>query len=409
MAAVNLGVVLILCEALVIVKTQFLEQPRDTTAAAGANVTLFCIFDLTYDAGGEEFIQITSRWLRDGTEVIVTNEDRYSYSDAEYYKTGDHSIDIQALQLDIDDAEFYCQWQQQGSLNPESGRISLTVLMEPQSVTISQIANASSPDDTLQFACVSNSSKPAANISWSLNEEDITSDSQATEEPGFIEKTFTTKSILSHVFSSDDDEKTLRCHVYIHDDLTAIDKSETLYLSETVVISSTNKPTSDGVIVLAEQKLVMNCDANGYPEPFYTWMYDDAEYQSTGTINELVIEPIAFQDSGSYSCQATSVFGDYKSTNTMNVIVAVPPEDVTMTMDGDAVEEDSVTLTADEHVVCCTASKGFPEGTVEWQLDGTAIDGAVTLHDSEDDGTVTDIEVENIFEKGLDGRAHKMS
>ncbi|XP_014662189.1 PREDICTED: cell adhesion molecule 2-like [Priapulus caudatus] len=233
------------------------------------------------------------------------------------YDTGNFSLLISTLRVERDDAEFYCVWQQ-AEVAPGSGHLSnkghLTVLVPPQSVIMSVIDSPSSLDGTLQFSCVSDSSNPAASITWWLNGEDITADSSQTEEAGSRNKTFTTRNILSHRFLTEDIDKELRCHILNHQSLPEEVLTEVLYMSDTVtIVSSNNNSSDDDVIIIEAEKLILRCNADGYPEPSYTWFHDDQGIQAAG--DELVIELVKFKHRGLYACKATSVFGEYMSSN----------------------------------------------------------------------------------------------
>ncbi|XP_014679014.1 PREDICTED: hemicentin-1-like, partial [Priapulus caudatus] len=206
--------------ASVTVRTQFLQQPLATEAAEGSNVTLHCKLNLSYDSNGQG--PVTAQWYRDSHALYITKEVRYSYIDDNMYNTGDFTMHISNVQVDHDSAEFYCEWQRD-QLKPEDRPVShtatLTVLVPPQSVVMSLIGSSSSPDGTLQFLCVSETSNPAGTITWWLDNEYISVDSSHIHKPGSRNKTSSTTSIVNHTFSSDDNNKHLFCHVFTHDDL----------------------------------------------------------------------------------------------------------------------------------------------------------------------------------------------
>ncbi|XP_014667037.1 PREDICTED: hemicentin-2-like [Priapulus caudatus] len=387
MAVVKFVAMLLLGVASVSVRTQFLQQPRATEAAEGSNVTLHCKLNLSYNSNGQG--PVTAQWYRDSHALYITKELRYSYIDDNMYNTGDFTMHISNIQVDHDSAEFYCEWQRD-QLKPEDRPVShtatLTALVPPQSVVMSLIGSSSSPDGTLQFLCVSDSSNPAGTITWWLDNEDISVDSSHIHKPGSRNKTSSTTSIVNHTFSSDDNNKHLFCHVFTHDDLAVEVINNTLYLRDTVTISSYNNPTDDGVIIQEADNLTLTCNADGYPEPSYTWLHDDQGIQAAG--DEMAIERVEFKDKGFYSCQAISVFGEYMSCNKMNVTVIVPAAYVTMAIDGNAVADTEI-MHAGPHEASCTTDKSFPGGTVTWKLGDTSVDEATTSHVSEVDGTIT--------------------
>ncbi|XP_014679128.1 PREDICTED: cell adhesion molecule 2-like [Priapulus caudatus] len=221
---------------------------------------------------------------------------------------------------------------------------------------MSFIDSSSSPDGMLQFSCVSDSSNPAASVTWLLNGEDITADSSQTEEAGSRTNTFTANSILSHTFSPIDNDRELQCNVLIHGDLAVVELAETLYLKDTVTISSSSNPTGNEVFLPETEKLTLTCNADGYPEPSYTWFHDKQGIQAAG--DEVVIELVEFKHRRLYACKATSVFGEYMSSNKLNVTVVVPATYVPIEIDGNAVADTEI-IHVGPHEASCTSDKSF--------------------------------------------------
>ncbi|XP_014678442.1 PREDICTED: hemicentin-1-like [Priapulus caudatus] len=177
--------------------------------------------------------------------------------------------------------------------------------------------------------------------------------------------------------------------------------TKTLYLRDTVTISSSSNPTGNDVSISQNTNLTLHCNADGYPEPTYAWFHNLNRIRVLG--NTLVIEQVALDDRGFYSCQANSAVGKYMSSNMMNVSVAVPAAYASMTVDH-FVAHGAVTIISGLHGVMCFTRKSFPGGKVTWRLGDREVKTAITLHIYNDDGTIaTYSTLTDIFTSADDG------
>jgi len=134
-------------------------------------------------------------------------------------------------------------------------------------------------------------------------------------------------------------------------------------------------------IVPKNEPLTLNCMADGYPEPKYTW-YKDGEIVLTAPSSpksHRVILPTGSlfflnvrqnkkeQDSGIYWCEAANSVGKARSRNA-TLEVAVMQEDFRMMPMSTKVAQ------GDTAVLKCLAPKAYPEPTTTWIKNGEHLD-----------------------------------
>ena len=81
----------------------------------------------------------------------------------------------------------------------------------------------------------------------------------------------------------------------------------------------------DNVTAASNTTITIKCPVSGVPTPFVTWTKDGAEISdengySITSDNSLVFAKAASGDSGSYSCNARSFFGNDSASSTVRII-----------------------------------------------------------------------------------------
>lgn len=67
--------------------------------------------------------------------------------------------------------------------------------------------------------------------------------------------------------------------------------------------------------VKENQTVTLKCNAQGNPNPTFTWFVNDTEISVGGVGEELKFDSIKASQSGGYTCKASNILGSSKSSS----------------------------------------------------------------------------------------------
>ncbi|XP_060737332.1 hemicentin-1 isoform X1 [Tachysurus vachellii] len=128
------------------------------------------------------------------------------------------------------------------------------------------------------------------------------------------------------------------------------------------------------VIVLLNQKVVLNCDVHGFPKPSVTWLKEGVPIATGERLvvvsdGSLRLSQVTLDDGGSYSCLAQNAAGSTEGKT--ELILQVPPVI--------SVPHDQYTLSVGESVSMPCSAIGQPEPELQWQKLGGSVQGVANL------------------------------
>ncbi|XP_069492551.1 cell adhesion molecule 2 isoform X2 [Ambystoma mexicanum] len=186
----------------------------------------------------------------------------------------------------------------------------LTVLGVPAQPQISGFKSPILEGDLIQLTCRTNGSKPAAELRWFKNDQEIR-EVQYFKEGDINGKTFSVSSTLDLRGDRRDDGATVSCRVD-HESLNStpqIAKEVLLihYKPSVKILPSTPVPQEG-------QTLTLFCESNGKPRPEpVLWTKDGGELpdpeRMTVSGKELTISFLNKTDNGTYRCEAANMIG----------------------------------------------------------------------------------------------------
>ncbi|XP_030216790.1 cell adhesion molecule 2a isoform X2 [Gadus morhua] len=183
----------------------------------------------------------------------------------------------------------------------------LTVLGVPEKPEIDGFIKPALEGDKITLTCITQGSKPAADLRWFRNEKEI----KGAKEVNASGKTFTVRSSLQLEVNRDDDGVAYTCkvdHVALsHAPQQATEVLEVHYAPHVEIISSLSIPQET-------QFLKLECMSKGNPSPDpVTWFKDGAELPDLERIlvegRELTISSLNKTDNGTYRCEARNHLG----------------------------------------------------------------------------------------------------
>lgn len=293
-------------------------QPSDRVGIQKQEVIMECIINLddNHDANAV--------WIVDGEETEILGNHKYDYISAHPQNTGVYSFLIKELTIAEDDGtEFVCEWRSsEGTVTYSSTVAKLTVVVPPMSVTIATDLGILSPGagitlnatNSKVFNCTAENTNTGTNLTWLLDDIDITASATQQQASGTEPKTVTITSTLIQSFKEYDNRKTLTCHVLVHVILDPTDVSVELnvqYLNSIVTVSNTGSGNS-----LSEgERLTLQCHADGNPTPDISWnkKIENVNIRESKTSSDFVINRVAREDSGAYWCEAGNLLGEQRS------------------------------------------------------------------------------------------------
>ncbi|KAM4795099.1 cell adhesion molecule 2 isoform 3-T3 [Rhinophrynus dorsalis] len=187
----------------------------------------------------------------------------------------------------------------------------LTVLGVPEKPRITGFTSPVKEGEIIQLTCKTSGSKPAADIKWFKNDQEITADVQKIQEKDGNGKTFTVISILNFQGNRRDDGAVIKCRVD-HESLNsspqiAMQTLEIHYTPVVTILSSTSLPQEG-------QPLILTCESKGKPLPEpVLWTKDGGELPDPERMvvngRELTITFLNKTDNGTYRCEAGNSIG----------------------------------------------------------------------------------------------------
>ncbi|KAM4795098.1 cell adhesion molecule 2 isoform 2-T2 [Rhinophrynus dorsalis] len=200
----------------------------------------------------------------------------------------------------------------------------LTVLGVPEKPRITGFTSPVKEGEIIQLTCKTSGSKPAADIKWFKNDQEIT-DVQKIQEKDGNGKTFTVISILNFQGNRRDDGAVIKCRVD-HESLNsspqiAMQTLEIHYTPVVTILSSTSLPQEG-------QPLILTCESKGKPLPEpVLWTKDGGELPDPERMvvngRELTITFLNKTDNGTYRCEAGNSIGQ-SSAEYVLIISDVP-------------------------------------------------------------------------------------
>ncbi|KAI5635231.1 immunoglobulin domain-containing protein [Phthorimaea operculella] len=131
-----------------------------------------------------------------------------------------------------------------------------------------------------------------------------------------------------------------------------------------------SKSPTEEVLLEVGKKVTLSCEATGIPPPLVTWRKNNQPVGYSKNVyltdaNDLVIEKVTVDDSGIFTCNATSILGSSQRNFTVNVYA--PPK-IAPPLTNSEIE----VLEGDLVELACNA-QGMPKPRVEWLQNGEIV------------------------------------
>ncbi|GFT57671.1 putative cell adhesion molecule [Nephila pilipes] len=284
---------------------QFEIKPSNIEVNPGDTAVLTC---KVHNRQGE------CAWLKDG-KVMGKIDAKYEFSREP--PDGDCSIRIRNAKIEEDDGMWQCQVTQIALTDPTltAPEVKFTVREPPMPPKIEDNTNllpAGDPYPTQagkpkRLHCISRKGNPPAKLKWFIEDTDITSMSNQTNNTDVDKpKTWQAVSVLDYVFQKDHNGKMLKC-VAIHAAYETLTKEiriplEVLYLPE---IRLEGQPVRD---IEEGESVSVKCVVDANPQANVIWK--KSGYSSIYALKDQIeFMPVKRSDSGVYSCSATNDVG----------------------------------------------------------------------------------------------------
>ncbi|XP_031751707.1 cell adhesion molecule 2 isoform X2 [Xenopus tropicalis] len=274
---------------------------QNVTVVEGGTINLTCRVDQNDNT--------SLQWSNPAQQTLYF-DDKKALRDnrIELVRASWHELSISISDVSLsDEGQYTCSLF---TMPVKTSKAYLMVLGVPENPHISGFTSPVMEGDTIQLTCKSSGSKPAADIRWFKNDQEIT-DVQKIQQQDSNGKTFTVTSSL--VFQGDrkDDGAVIRCRVD-HESLTSTPQIakqvlEIHYTPTVRILPSTPLPQEG-------QPLILICESKGKPLPEpVLWTKDGGELPDPErmTVNgrELTISFLNKTDNGTYRCEATNSIG----------------------------------------------------------------------------------------------------
>ncbi|KAM8834627.1 cell adhesion molecule 2-like isoform 1-T1 [Synchiropus picturatus] len=205
----------------------------------------------------------------------------------------------------------------------------LTVLGVPEKPEIDGLTKPALEGDQLTLTCVTQGSKPAADLRWFRNEKEV----KGAKEVNASGKTFTVRSSLQLSVNRKDDGVAYTCRVdhvaLAHSPQQATEVLEVHYAPHVEILPSLTVPQEG-------QFLKLECESKGNPSPDpVMWTKDGVELPDLSRVivegRELSFPSLNKTDNGTYRCEASNHLGTSSAEYTLYVCDApsTPPPSTT--------------------------------------------------------------------------------
>ncbi|KAI8498581.1 glomerular basement membrane development [Branchiostoma belcheri] len=347
----------------------FITEPEDTQVPAGNTVLLKCKV-------GRKTGEV--QWMKDG---FLLGSDRDLPGFPRYRVVGDSSAGEYSLLIENanlnDEAGFQCQL---GPPNPKGSRTArVTVLLPPDDPYIEGYNSGAiipvTPSQDLQLTCRCNNGKPAANLTWYRNGEDITegvSYMYSTEKVGRGKRENTT-SVLQLKPTADDNGARYECRA----GHAAFDAAKNVSVTLIIEGSPPGKPVITGIEAKVGDLLQITCRSEGGdPLPDLVWYKNDQRIddsyhsRSNQTFNQLVHTVVVSDNNAEFSCQASNGVTPTPLKTSITLTVKYPPGQPVIT----GFETQSVKKVGDLLQITCTSEGGNPLADLVWYKNDQRID-----------------------------------
>ncbi|XP_052804572.1 LOW QUALITY PROTEIN: nephrin-like [Mya arenaria] len=373
---------------------EFSQRPQDLSVIRGQTAVIMCAVE---NRVGK------IQWAKG--QFMLGFERNIPGFDGRYSVIGDDRTEynLQITNTELrDDDDFECQVQPAENNPPLKAKAHLTILVPPNTPEIVNHTNGSTVEvlytkPTLQLTCRSAMGRPAANIKWFRNDEEITENVVYSVTPVDNDKRENAQSILTITPKYPDDNNVrFTCQAYnnalINGPLrTSITLSVQFPPGEPVI---TGYQMDEAVAV--NDTVAMTCKSTGgNPLAQIAWFKDntqvDFSYKSgvDYAYNELIIVAQKSDNDAEYRCEAWNIVNAQTPfTSSRKLAVHFPPTKATITGTREAKAGEMLTLT-------CTTSNSNPAAVVTWIPQGVGgSDIRSRTEPSPDGGYVTISEID---------------
>ncbi|KAK2498760.1 hypothetical protein MC885_001646, partial [Smutsia gigantea] len=287
------------------------SQPwtSDETVVAGGTVVLKCQVKDHEDS--------SLQWSNPAQQTLYFGEKRALRDNRiQLVRSTPHELSISISNVALaDEGEYTCSIF---TMPVRTAKSLVTVLGIPQKPTITGYKSSLREMETTTLNCQSSGSKPAAQLTWRMGDQELPGESTQIQEDS-NGKTFTVSSSVTFQVTREDDGTDIICSVN-HESLKGADRSTSQRIE--VLYTPTAKIRPDPPHPREGQKLLLHCEGAGNPVPQqYLWEKEGSVPPIKMTQDRALIFPFLNKsDSGTYGCTATSNMGSYKAYYTLNSV-----------------------------------------------------------------------------------------
>ncbi|KAG8450325.1 hypothetical protein GDO86_002829, partial [Hymenochirus boettgeri] len=274
---------------------------QNVTVVEGGTINLTCRVDQNDNT--------SLQWSNPAQQTLYF-DDKKALRDnrIELVRASWHELSISISDVTLSDEGLYtCSLF---TMPVKTSKAFLTVLGVPEKPHITGFTSPIMEGDIVHLTCKSSGSKPAADIRWFKNDQEIT-DVRKVQEKDNNGKTFTVISYLNLQGDRKDDGAVIGCRVD-HESLNSTPQiaSQVLeihYIPTVRILPSTPLPQEG-------QPLILTCESKGKPLPEpVSWTKDGGELPDPERMivngRELTISFLNKTDNGTYRCEATNSIG----------------------------------------------------------------------------------------------------
>ncbi|XP_075450113.1 cell adhesion molecule 2 isoform X2 [Ascaphus truei] len=274
---------------------------QNVTVVEGGTINLTCRVDQNDNT--------SLQWSNPAQQTLYF-DDKKALRDnrIELVRASWHELSISISDVSLsDEGQYTCSLF---TMPVKTSKAFLTVLGVPGKPQISGLTSPVMEGDQIQLTCKTSGSKPAADIRWFKNNQEIT-DVQKLQEKDNNGRTFTIISILNFRGERRDDGAVLSCRVD-HESLNSTPQIAMqileIHYTPTVKILSSSPLPQEG------QPLILTCESKGKPLPEpVLWTKDGGELPDPERMvingRELTISFLNKTDNGTYRCEASNAIG----------------------------------------------------------------------------------------------------
>ncbi|XP_041437534.1 cell adhesion molecule 2 isoform X3 [Xenopus laevis] len=274
---------------------------QNATAVEGGTINLTCRVDQNDNT--------SLQWSNPAQQTLYF-DDKKALRDnrIELVRASWHELSISISDVSLsDEGQYTCSLF---TMPVKTSKAFLTVLGVPENPHITGFTSPIMEGEIIHLTCKSSGSKPAADIRWFKNDQEIAGGRKIQEQDS-NGKTFTVISFLDLQGDRKDDGAVIRCRVD-HESLNSTPQIakqvlEIHYTPTVRILPSTPLPQEG-------QPLILTCESKGKPLPEpVLWTKDGGELPDPErmTVNgrELTISFLNKTDNGTYRCEATNSIG----------------------------------------------------------------------------------------------------